>query len=152
MGCDVTSDGHSVTVARAVGRPLGGIDVDMAATSDLVPTVAAIATTAATPTTIRGVGFIRAKESDRLGDLVGELARTGARITETGDGLHVEPVRGGAVGLHGAELHTHHDHRLAMAFAVLGTAVDGITVDDPTVVAKSWPGFWAAYDALLGMQ
>ena len=121
----------------------------MSATSDLVPTIAAIATTASTPTTIRGVGFIRAKESDRLGDLVRELARTGARITETADGLHVDPVAGGVSGLHGAALHTHHDHRLAMAFAVLGAAVDGISVDDPAVVAKSWPDFWTTYDALL---
>ena len=152
MGCDVTSDGHSVTVGRPPDRPLRGIDVDMAATSDLVPTIAAVATTASTPTTIRGVGFIRVKESDRLGDLARELARTGARIAETADGLFVEPVPGGAGGLHGAELHTHHDHRLAMAFAVLAAAVDGITVDDPTVVAKSWPAFWTAYDALLGRR
>ncbi len=149
MGCDVTSDRRSITVARAPDRQLRGIDVDMSATSDLVPTIAAIATTASTPTTIRGVGFIRAKESDRLGDLVRELARTGARITETADGLHVDPVAGGVSGLHGAELHTHHDHRLAMAFAVLGAAVDGISVDDPAVVAKSWPDFWTAYDTLL---
>jgi 3-phosphoshikimate 1-carboxyvinyltransferase len=149
MGCDVTSDERSVTVERAPDRPLQGIDVDMSATSDLVPTIAAVATTASTPTTIRGVGFIRAKESDRLGDLARELARTGARVTETADGLSVEPVAGGASGLHGAELHTHHDHRLAMAFAVLAVAVDGIAVDDPTVVAKSWPGFWTTYDALL---
>jgi 3-phosphoshikimate 1-carboxyvinyltransferase len=152
MGCDVIFDGRSLTVERAPEQPLRGIDVDMSSTSDLVPTIAAIATTASTPTTIRGVGFIRAKESDRLGDLTRELARTGARISETADGLHVEPVPGGAAGLHGAELDTHHDHRLAMAFAVLAAAVDEIAVDDPTVVTKSWPGFWTTYDTLLGRQ
>ena len=152
MGCDVRSDGRSLTVERALEKPLRGIDIDMASISDLVPTVAAIATTASTSTTIRGVGFIRAKESDRLGDLTRELARTGARISETADGLHVEPVSGGAAGLHGAELDTHHDHRLAMAFAVLAAAVDGIAVDDPTVVTKSWPGFWTTYDTLLGRR
>jgi 3-phosphoshikimate 1-carboxyvinyltransferase len=150
MGCAATSDDYSITIARAPEEPLVGIDVDMASMSDLVPTIAAIATTASTPTTIRGVGFIRAKESDRLGDLARELTRTGALISETADGLTVDPVPGGAAGLRGAELHTHHDHRLAMAFAVLATAVDGIAVDDPTVVAKSWPGFWSAYDALVG--
>jgi len=148
MGCDVTSSGGAVTVGRAAQRPLRGLDVDLSATSDLVPTIAAVAVTAATPTTIRGVGFIRAKESDRLGDLAAELARTGAGVVPTDDGLRVEPV-GGAGGLHGAVLHTHHDHRLAMAFAVLGAAVDGIGVDEPEVVSKSWPGFWEAYESLL---
>ncbi len=152
MGCDVETGARSVTVSRPAERPLRGIDVDLAECSDLVPTIAAIATTASTPTTIRGVGFIRAKESDRLGALAGELARTGAVVGETADGLHVEPVPEGAAGLHGATLQTHHDHRLAMAFAVLGTAVDGISVDAPEVVGKSWPGFWTAYDTLVGGQ
>jgi 3-phosphoshikimate 1-carboxyvinyltransferase len=152
MGCEVKVGERDVTVSRPAERPLRGIDVDMSDCSDLVPTIAAIATTASTSTTIRGVGFIRAKESDRLGDLAGELARTGAVVAETADGLHVEPVPGGAAGLSGAVLHTHHDHRLAMAFAVLGTAVDGISVDVPDVVGKSWPGFWTAYDKLLAGQ
>ena len=149
MGCDVTSTPSSVTLSRGPGTALRGVDVDMSDVSDLVPTIAAVAVTATTPTTISGVGFIRAKESDRLGDLAGELARTGAWVAATADGLRIEPVAGGAAGLRGARLATHHDHRLAMAFAVLGSVVDGITIDDPGVVAKSWPGFWSAYDALL---
>ena len=149
MGCDVSSTDTAVTVSRAPERPLTGIDVDMAGTSDLVPTIAALAVLATSPTTIRGVGFIRTKESDRLGDLADELRKTGAVVDVTADGLHIEPVQGGAAGLHGASLHTHHDHRLAMAFAVLGAIVDGIVVEDPGVVTKSWPGFWGAYDALL---
>ena len=102
--------------------------------------------TASSTTRISGVGFIRAKESDRLGDLAAELSRTGADIVETDDGLHVEPVPPGT--LHGAHLATHHDHRLAMAFAVLATAVPGIDLDDPSVVSKSWPGFWNVWDQL----
>jgi 3-phosphoshikimate 1-carboxyvinyltransferase len=152
MGCDVTAGNGTVRVRREPDRQLHGIDVDLAATSDLVPTVAAVAATASTPTVIRGVGFIRAKESDRLGDLAAELSKTGAQVSETADGLTIRPVTGGAGGLHGATLDTHHDHRLAMAFAVLGAAVDGIAIDDPSVVGKSWPGFWNAYDALLGTR
>ena len=143
MGCDVIATKSSVSIARRPNVPLRGIDVDMADISDLVPTVAAVAVTASTPTTIRGVGFIRTKESDRLGDLAGELRRTGAAVDVTADGLHIEPA---AAPLRGAELDTHHDHRLAMAFAVLGSVVDGVVVTDPGVVTKSWPGFWEAYD------
>ena len=112
----------------------------MADMSDLVPTLAVVAATASTsPTRIRGVGFIRDKESDRLGDLATELAKTGAQVVVEEDGLFIDPA---PTGLHGARLATHHDHRLAMAFGVLGTVVDGIEVGDPSVVSKSWPDFW----------
>lgn len=137
MGCRVeTSTG--VTLAGPDG-PLAGIDIDMADISDLVPTVAVLACLADGPSRIRGVGFIRAKESDRLGDLSTELRRCGAVIEVLNDGLAIDP-RG--TDLSGARLDTHHDHRLAMAFAVLGAAIGGIEILEPTVVTKSWPGFW----------
>lgn len=141
MGCRVERGARSVTV-HGTGE-LRGVDIDMADISDLVPTVAAVAALASTPTRIRGVGFIRRKESDRLGDLAHELRRAGVDVDETDDGLEIRPSRP-----HGARLGTHHDHRLAMAFAVLGSAVDGIMVEDPAVVSKSWPGFWDALDRL----
>jgi 3-phosphoshikimate 1-carboxyvinyltransferase len=145
MGCSVADDADGLAVWRDPGVPLVGLDVDMADVSDLVPTVAAVAALASTPTTIRGVGFIRGKESDRLGDLATELGALGAAVAVTPDGLRVEPVG----SLHGAELGTHDDHRLAMAFGVLGTAVAGVSVREPDVVAKSWPGFWTVRDAVV---
>lgn len=135
MGCEVVVNGRGTTVTRE--GALRGLDIDMVDLSDLVPTLAVVAPFAHTPTTIRGVGFIRRKESDRLGDLCRELRTAGVRATETDDGLRVEP---GAP--HPARLGTHHDHRLAMAFALLGLVTDGIEIEDPGVVAKSWPGFW----------
>jgi 3-phosphoshikimate 1-carboxyvinyltransferase len=146
MGCTTRLSERACVVARDPAVPLGGIDVDMAAISDLVPTVAAVAVTAASPTRIGGVGFIRAKESDRLGDLATELVKTGAAVAVEPDGLRIQPVS----GLHGARLATHDDHRLAMAFGVLGAVVDGIEVEHPDVVGKSWPGYWAARDAMVG--
>ena len=146
MGCVVTDDAAGLVVERDATAPLHGIDVDMADISDLVPTLAVVAATASSPTTIRGVGFIRAKESDRLGDLAAELAKTGADVRVEPDGLRIEPAR----SLHGAVLETHHDHRLAMAFGVLAATVAGIDVREPDVVSKSWPGFWAARASLLG--
>ena len=96
------------------------------------------------PTRIRGVGFIRAKESDRLGDLCNEMRRLGAKATETDDGLIIQPA-----ALHGSQVDTHHDHRLAMAFGLIGLRVDDVAIDDPGVVTKSWPGYW---DMLRGLQ
>lgn len=143
MGCGVVRGDGGVTVTG--GGALRGIDVDMADISDLVPTVAVVAACAATPSRIRGVGFIRAKESDRLGDLTRELQAAGVDIDETADGLLIRPS---GHRLRAARLGTHHDHRLAMAFAVLGAVVGGIEVEDPGVVSKSWPGFWDAFEAL----
>jgi 3-phosphoshikimate 1-carboxyvinyltransferase len=143
MGCRVDRTDGAVTVTGTAR--LRGIDVDMADISDLVPSVAVVAALAESPTRIRGVGFIRGKESDRLGDLATELRKAGVDAHETDDGLTVGPSRD---TLHGALLETHHDHRLAMAFAVLGSVTDGLRVADPDVVSKSWPGFWTMLDGL----
>ena len=142
MGCRATRHEHSTVVAS--GDHLVGVDINMVDLSDLVPTLAAVAVFASTPTRIRGVGFIRAKESDRLGDLCRELRHLGARADETDDGLVIEPSE-----LHGALLETHHDHRLAMAFGLIGLRVPGVEIDDPGVVSKSWPGYW---DMLGGLR
>ena len=142
MGCDVYADAHGTTVLR--DGPLRGIDIDMVDMSDLVPTLAVVAPFAHTRTTIRGVGFIRRKESDRLGDLCAGLRRAGVDARETDDGLVIEPGPP-----HGAVLATHHDHRLAMAFALLGLYVAGIEIEDPGVVSKSWPGYWSMLEELV---
>lgn len=143
MGCGVTATSAATMVES--GAALRGIDVDMSGISDLVPTVAVLAAFAASPSRIRGVGFIRSKESDRLGDLVRELRALGVDIDETDDGLDIRPS---AHLLHTGRVETHHDHRLAMAFGVLGARVPGVVVADPEVVSKSWPGFWAMLDDL----
>jgi 3-phosphoshikimate 1-carboxyvinyltransferase len=144
MGCSVVVGATDTVVMRRRDTPLRGIDVDMSDISDLVPTLAVVATQAVTPTRISGVGFIRGKESDRLGDLAAELRKTGAVLTVEADGLLVEPTD----QLHGARLGTHHDHRLAMAFGLLGLVVDGIEIVDPSVVSKSWPSYWDALAAI----
>jgi 3-phosphoshikimate 1-carboxyvinyltransferase len=146
MGCTVSVDEQTTVVMRRPDTPLRGIDIDMADISDLVPTMAVLATQAEGPTRITGVGFIRAKESDRLGDLAAELTKVGADVAVEDDGLVVTPTP----DLTGAALETHHDHRLAMAFGLLGMCVDGVSVHDPDVVTKSWPGYWAMLDALPG--
>ncbi len=143
MGCAVGRDAEQVTVSNT--GDLRGIDIDMADISDLVPTVAVVAAFASSPTRVRGVGFIREKESDRLGDLSTELRLAGVDIDETDDGLEIRPS---SDRLRPAQLATHHDHRLAMAFGVLGSAAGGIVVEDPDVVSKSWPGFWTMLEDL----
>lgn len=143
MGCRVERGVTSISVHRDLERPLRGIDIDMVDISDLVPTVAVVSLFAAEGSRVRGVGFIRAKESDRLGDLARELSKCGASVAETDDGLVIQPT-----ALHGAHLGTHHDHRLAMSFAVLAGRVGGVSIDDSSVVSKSWPDFWSVREQI----
>lgn len=142
MGCKADVGSGGVLVHRGPASTLRGVDVDMSAISDLVPTVAAIAACASSPTRIRGVGFIRAKESDRLGDLAHELAACGAGVVVHDDGLTIEPRE-----LRAATLQPHDDHRLAMSLSLLGLRTAGIAVTDADVVDKSWPEFWSAMRA-----
>ena len=137
MGCEVSEGAKGLTLSRRKDRPLRGIEVNMAQISDCVPTLAVVAMFAKTPTQISGVGFIRNKESDRIGDLIGELKKLGANVRETDDGMVILPSP-----LHGATLETHHDHRLAMAFALIQREVDGVVINNPAVVSKSWPNYF----------
>ncbi|HEU5082295.1 MAG TPA: 3-phosphoshikimate 1-carboxyvinyltransferase [Acidimicrobiales bacterium] len=141
MGASVTWHDDAVTVAA--GARLRGIDVDMAHISDTVPTLAVLAALADGPTTIRGVGFIRGKESDRIAAPVAELQRCGIDATATDDGMVIRPGP-----LRPATFETYRDHRMAMAFALLGLAAPGMAVRDPGCVAKTFPGFWGLLDAL----
>ncbi|MEZ5258067.1 MAG: 3-phosphoshikimate 1-carboxyvinyltransferase, partial [Ilumatobacteraceae bacterium] len=145
MGCEVERTAEATTVRRRT--PLRGVEVDMRDISDTVPTLAAIAPFADSPTTITGIGFIRHKESDRIGDVLRELARCGIAGAELPDGMRIDPG-----DIRPASLATHHDHRLAMAFAVIGLARPGIAIEDPAVVSKSYPGFWTMIESLRRPQ
>ncbi len=141
MGCEVSQDHTGTTVSRH--GPLHGIEIDMVDLSDLVPTLAAVGVFASGATDIHGVGFIRNKESDRLGDLCSELRAAGIDATDNRDGLVIRESRP-----HSATLRTHHDHRLAMSFALIGLAASGIVIENPDVVSKSWPDFWMMIEGL----
>ena len=143
MGCEVSEDRLGVTISRDTSTALRGVDVDMSEISDLVPTLAVVAMFATTSTRIRGVGFIRNKESDRIGDLANEMRKFGANVVEHPDGLEITPQ-----SLHAGRCDTHHDHRLAMAFGVAGLKQPGVIIDQPQVVSKSWPNFWEMLEAL----
>ena len=143
MGCEVSEDRLGVTISRDTSTALRGVDVDMSEISDLVPTIAIVAMFATTSTRIRGVGFIRNKESDRIGDLANEMRKLGANVVEHPDGLEITPQ-----SLHAGRCDTHHDHRLAMAFGVAGLKQPGVIIDQPQVVSKSWPDFWQMIEAL----
>jgi len=140
MGCTIIRDDSGITVR---GGPLHGIDVDMNDISDTVMTLAAVACFAEGPTTIRNVAHIRHKETDRLAALAAELRRVGAEVTEFADGLTITPRP-----LHGAEIETYNDHRMAMSMALIGLRVPGIVIKNPGCVAKTYPHFFADLERL----
>ena len=148
MGCATKATGESLEV-KSTGV-LHGIEINMADMSDLVPTLAVVAVFADSPTRITGVGFIRQKESDRIGDLVTGLKKIGCDAVEEDDGILIRPVK--IDQLHGAELSTHDDHRLAMAWSLLALRVSGISIDEPEVVSKSWPEWWDVRSTLLNVS
>lgn len=135
MGVSVAREGDATTVS---GGSLHGIDVDLSASPDTAQTIAALAVFADSATRVRGVGFIRGHETDRITAVVAELRRLGVAATETDDGFEIVP---GPVGP--GTVRTYDDHRMAMGFALIGLRVPGIAIEDPDVVAKTYPSFFA---------
>jgi 3-phosphoshikimate 1-carboxyvinyltransferase len=140
MGCRLERYPSGITVQ---GGPLRSINVDMNDISDTVMTLAAVACFAEGPTTIRNVVHIRHKETDRLSALATELRRIGAGVEEFADGLTITPRP-----LHGAEIETYNDHRMAMSMALIGLKVPGIVIKNPGCVAKTYPNFFADLERL----
>lgn len=147
LGAELTWQGD---VLHCTGRALRAVDVDLGATPDQVPTLAALAPFARGTTRIRGVAHLRIKESDRLAAMVEGLTRLGARAAETPDGLVIEgDWADGPIPTTSTTIDPHGDHRIAMAFALVGLRRPGVEIADPEVVAKSYPGFWRDFARLL---
>jgi 3-phosphoshikimate 1-carboxyvinyltransferase len=141
MGCRVERDIEQVTVC---GGPLSGIEADMGAIPDQVPTVASLALFADGKTSIRNVPHLRYKESDRLGAIALEWNKLGGRVEELADGVIIH----GRGRLHGGSVEAHDDHRLAMSLAVVGLKVPGVKIRGEDCVSKSFPQFWELWDRL----
>ena len=134
MGCDVTFGSNQITVS---GRAIRGIDIDMSDISDTVQTLAAVALFVDGPTTIRGVAHNRVKETDRIGDLITELRKLGAKAEELPDGMVITPSE-----LKPAMVQTYNDHRMAMSLALVGLKQNGIVIINPGCTAKTYPNYF----------
>ncbi len=135
--------GEPVATLRVAAGPLVGTDIggdEVPSMIDELPLAACLGARAEGVTRITGAGELRVKESDRIATVVQNLRALGVDADELPDGMI---VRGTRAPLRGA-VATRGDHRIAMAFGVLGTT-DGaaIEIDDPACVDVSFPGFWA---------
>jgi 3-phosphoshikimate 1-carboxyvinyltransferase len=144
MGCRVATEAGGGITVEGPDR-LRAVDADLAGMPDLAPTVAVVALFADGVSRLRGVPHLRLKESDRIEALAAGIAALGGQAEPGPDGLTItpRPLTGGVIDPRG-------DHRMAMAFAVAGLRVPGVTVLDPACVAKSYPGFWDDFDRLSG--
>lgn len=134
MGAKVSQDNNSTTVT---GSELHGIDIDMNDISDTVMTLGVVACFAKGTTKITNIGHIRHKETDRINALANEIRKIGGLVEEFPDGITIHPAE-----LHGAEIETYNDHRIAMSFAIAGLKIPGITICNPSCVAKTYPDFF----------
>ncbi len=141
MGCAVVDEPAGVRVTGP--GSLSGITVDMSDISDTFMTLAAIAPLATSPVTITGIGNVRLKESDRIKAVEDNLRRLGVRAESGTDFVRIHP---GAPS--GGRVDPHGDHRIAMAFSVLGLRVPGIVVEDPDCVTKTCPTFFDLWKSL----
>lgn len=134
VGSDLIIEGHGV-------RPLPL--VDMCDCPDQAQALAVLAAFADGTTRIEGLQSLRVKETDRIAAVETELRKMGIRVEAEADAL---VIHGGHP--QAARIATYGDHRMAMAFAVAGAALDGLEIEDPAVVNKTYPGFWEDLTAL----
>ncbi len=121
-------------------RPAYSRQTDLA---DSIMTAIVLAPLAPSPTDFTELGRLRVQECERVKALRDELTKCGAKVAETGDTLHIQP---GA--LHGAEIETYNDHRVAMCFGMLGLKVPGMRLRNPGCVRKTFPNFFAKLASL----
>ena len=142
MGCQVHDGVNYIEVTGP--DQLTGVEVDLRDISDTAQTLAVIAPFADSPTRIHGVDFIRAKETDRIAAVCTELTRLGIDVQENPDGMTIypgKPIRPTCV-------HTYDDHRMAMAFSLIGLRADGVSIENPGCVSKTFPHFFDVLETL----
>lgn len=147
MGCQVEYTDDSITVHGT--DQLRGVDVDLNAMPDTAQTLAAVACFADGPTTMRDIGNLRVKETDRMAAVQNEWTKLGVKVEINGDDMTVHPPAAGADGkpkFQAATLETYDDHRMAMSLSVIAVGAQGqpgvVTLEDPGCCAKTFPTFF----------
>ena len=115
---------------------ISGLDADLHEVGELTPVIAALCALAESPSQLRGIGHLRGHETDRLAALTNEINKLGGQVTETEDGLSINPKQ-----LHGGIFETYEDHRMAMAGAVLGLRVKDLRIENIDTTSKTLPEF-----------
>jgi len=142
MGAMVEINENSVTVRKS---KLNAIRADLSDCIDLLPTMAVLAATADGVSEFIGIDRARIKESDRVTAVREGLERMNIRVVEEKDKITIAGSRA-----EGSVIDSKGDHRIAMAFSILGTEVGGTIIDKAECVAKTFPGFWDILESIGG--
>ncbi|MAG15014.1 MAG: 3-phosphoshikimate 1-carboxyvinyltransferase [Dehalococcoidales bacterium] len=142
MGALVEINHDSVVVRKS---RLKAIKADLTDGIDLLPTMAVLAAAAMGTSEFTGIARARLKESDRVAAVGEGLQRMGVVVTEEKDKLVIV-----GSGLTGAVIDSHYDHRIAMAFSILGILAGGTTINGAECVNKTFPEFWAILESIEG--
>ena len=121
----------------------GPVTVDMGSLSDQALTLAASVLGRKAPTTITGISHIRHQECDRINAIVTNLTNAGIKATENGDDITIEPGTPKP-----ADIDSFGDHRVAMAFSLLGLMQPGINILNPCCCSKTFPDYFAYFDEM----
>ncbi len=135
MGCKVEEEDNAIVFT---GAPVSGITVDMETMPDVAPSLAIAGVVASGPVKITNIANLRVKECDRISAVCNELKHLGVEVEEGDDWMTIHPAK----SLKPGQVKTYDDHRIAMAFALLGLISEGISVEEPECVSKSFPDFW----------
>ena len=147
MGCTVSGGafGQDLSVTGPQdGKLKGNFTIDMSAFSDQALTLAAIAPYADGPVTITGIGHIRLQECDRIKAIVENLTALGITVEESEDRVTVTPGE-----MHGAEIQTYEDHRVAMAFSLCGLRTEGVRILNPGCCKKTFAEYFTILDIII---
>ncbi len=137
MGCTVARGAELCVSGPAQLQPVG--DIDLNALPDAAMTVAVLAAFCPGMTRIRNIANLRVKETDRIHALATELRKLGVTVSELDDGLQ---INGDPAHLHGADIATYDDHRMAMCFGMAGARLPQMRIHEPSCVTKTYPEFW----------
>lgn len=142
MGAEVELKNKQLTVSGT--GIIHGIRADLSEAGELVPTIAAIAALASSPSELTGISHLRGHETDRIAALVAEINAIGGSAQELEDGISISPSK-----LKAGLWKTYEDHRMATAGAIIGLVVPGIEIQDISVTSKTMPDFESLWLEML---
>jgi 3-phosphoshikimate 1-carboxyvinyltransferase len=144
MGVKIRSSNKKTTTFKS---RITGIKAELSDTPDLFPIVCALSSVAQGESILTGLGRLKHKESNRVSSMMEGLKKMGADITQDGDAVIIKGRR-----LKGTRIRPFNDHRISMAFGVLGLVAEGrMVIENAECVAKSYPRFWRDLES-IGMK